>query len=160
MFMAFLISLISSRLTVRWTKRNRFLFVDRKSPLMGVSVSLTNNVVTINSKVSQIVFKPNITAVQRTLTSHNNRESLLEPVVNRDDPDDDRYWYGRLGSSSGFDVLRIQARTRDMIDIPSPTEWWIFKTATFSASEVFKSSKWSSHNGLEMSNGIFMRSET
>lgn len=120
--MVFLISFMSSKLTVRWTKHIRLLLLNRKSPLIGVSVSLRNIVVAINSKASQTVFKTSKIADHRTIINHKNRESLLEPAVNREDLDDGRFWCGRLGSSSGFDVLRIHARTRDMRDIPSPKE--------------------------------------
>ena len=160
MFMVFFISFMSSKLTVRWTKDIRLCLLSRKSPLMGVSVSLRNIAVAINSNASHIVFKTNIIADHRAIINHKNRKSPLEPAFNREDLDDDRFWFGRVGSSSGFDVLRMQARTRAIRDIPSPKEWWNFKTATFSASDVLKSSRWSSHNGFEVSKGTSVRSET
>jgi hypothetical protein len=83
-------------------------------------------------------FNPDQTAIN----NHQNLSESVEPAL---------FLTGIVGTASGSKVFHVQARRREARDAPSPIEWWIIKTPTASACEVFMLRRWSSHNGLERS---------
>ena len=141
MLSAFLTSFMSSKLTVRWT--NFLVFSSTPGePLIGVFVSFKKTMVATNTNISTKVFQINLNPDQTAINNHQNPPELVEPAL---------FLTGTLGTASGSEVFRVQARRRETRDAPSPIEWWILKTPTASACEVFMLRRWSSHNGLERS---------
>ena len=112
-----LINFMSSKLTVRCTKRlmaNSAPFC----PLIGVLVSFKNRMVATYKTKSTKVFQTNAQVDEMT-----NKNRLNAPVELVEVESSLRFIAGRVGNASGLEVWRVQARRSDMSETPSPTEW-------------------------------------
>ena len=141
MSMAFLTSFISSKLIVLCTN-HLGLSSTPGAPLSGVLVSLKKALVAMNITTSTNVLHITCNTNQMYDTNLMNLPELLDRCL---------FFVGIVGNAFRSDVFRVQARTSDMIDMPSPIEWWIRKIAVDSASEVLTLRRWISHKGFESS---------
>lgn len=125
--------------------------------MIGVFESLRNRIVAANTVTSTNVFQIKVITDQIAVKNLKNR---TEKSPESGGGGGGRLaGAGRVGSASGSEVRRVQARRRDMRDAPSPTEWWMRKIPRDSESEVLRLRRWSSHSGLERSRGVVVRWE-
>lgn len=110
--MAFLTSFISSKLIVLCTN-HLGLSSTPGAPLSGVLVSLKKALVAMNITTSTNVLHITCNTNQMYDTNLMNLPELLDRCL---------FFVGIVGNAFRSDVFRVQARTSDMIDMPSPIE--------------------------------------
>ena len=102
-------------------------------PFSGVFVSIRNNIVAKSKNISTNVFQISLIVEPMVNIAVKNQPvffRLCDTVLRR-------FTEGiAVDNMSGFDVLWVHARTREMKDIPSANAWLNLITPTASAYEV------------------------
>lgn len=147
--MTFFTNLISSKLRILYTNFLGPFSVPREA-FTGVLVSLRKIIVAKKKHKSTIVFHNIFKAKHNHKKQLNNQNELLFS---------NNFFFflssvGNVGTAFGSEVFRVQARTRDIRETPSPIEWCIRKIAMELASFVLMFRMWISHSGFVKSMGV------